>query len=87
MDEFGVDGMRKKLVTIECSQRLQCPLAFRKNEVVIMADRVGKLCCYDFGTQEIKELQVHKHLRNYFFVVIYMSSLDSVRGGNKLDTG
>lgn len=56
MDEFGVDGMRKKLVTVECSQRFQWPLAFWKNEVVIMADRVGKLCCYDFGTQEIKEL-------------------------------
>lgn len=53
MDEFGVDGMREKLVTVECSQRLQWPSAFWKNEVVIMADRVGKLCCYDFGTQEI----------------------------------
>lgn len=79
MDEFGIDAAWKKLFTSELSSRIQRPLVFWKNDVLIMEDENRVSCCYNLSYQEFK--------RKCFYAVIYMSSLVSVGGGNKVETG
>lgn len=76
----------KKLLTIEGNSRLQKPLVFWKSDELVMEDKTGKFCRYNLRTGEIKDLPVRRRLRKYS-AVNYLSSLVSVRAGNKLDLG
>ncbi|KDO72530.1 hypothetical protein CISIN_1g016291mg [Citrus sinensis] len=86
MDEVGVKAKWKKLLTIEGNSRLQKPLVFWKSDELVMEDKTGKFCRYNLRTGEIKDLPVRRRLRKYS-AVNYLSSLVSVRAGNKLDLG
>lgn len=76
-----------KLLMVRPNPRLRRPLAFWKNvDELIMEDKNGFVCCYNLVTQEIRNLLPVERHRIKFVIVNYMSSLVSVRGGNKVDT-
>lgn len=99
MDEFGANEIWKKLFTTEPFCEIKRPLSFCERGELIMEDYYREACSYNLGTKEIKKLPVlpctlkiqDKFGTSLFdfrllYVVNYMSSLVSVRGGHKLIT-
>ncbi|KAK9919985.1 hypothetical protein M0R45_028555 [Rubus argutus] len=80
MDEFAWT----KHVTFELSD--EKPLTFLKSDEILMADAKGCLFSYNVGTKNLNYLPIQR-VSNDSAPVVYVDSIVSLLGGNKLETG
>ncbi|XP_039003925.1 F-box protein CPR1-like [Hibiscus syriacus] len=91
MTEYGVRGSWRgswtKIMTIGPLMKVEMPLAFWKNDEILMEGSDGLVVSYNLKTQELKDLPIYG-IPKSFATLVYVNSLVSVKGGNQmLDEG
>jgi F-box interacting protein len=76
MDEFGA---WTKHITFDPTEE---PLAFWKSDEIVMNDRNGRILSYNLGTKKLNYLPIQSKWTKS--AVVYVNSIVSVLGGNKL---
>ncbi|KAK8673612.1 hypothetical protein V6N13_111936 [Hibiscus sabdariffa] len=87
MKEYGVRKSWTKILTIGPLTKVEMPLAFWKNDEILMEGSDGLVVSYNLKRQELKDLPIYGVPKS-FATLVYVNSLVSVKGGNqKLDEG
>ncbi|KAK9010706.1 hypothetical protein V6N11_043577 [Hibiscus sabdariffa] len=83
MKEYGVRESWTKILTIGPLTKVEMPLAFWKNDEILMEGSDGLVVSYNLKTQELKDLPIYGVPKS-FATLVYVNSLVSVKGGNQM---
>ncbi|KAK8264006.1 hypothetical protein V6Z11_D12G078700 [Gossypium hirsutum] len=86
MKEYGVRESWTKILTIGPLTKVEMPLAFWKNDEILMEGSDGLVVSYNLKTQELKDLPIYGVPKS-FATLVYINSLVSVKGGNRVLDG
>ncbi|XP_038994563.1 F-box protein CPR1-like isoform X2 [Hibiscus syriacus] len=83
MKKYGVRGSWTKIMTIGPLMKVEMPLAFWRNDEILMEGSDGLVVSYNLKTQELKDLPIYGVPKS-FATLVYVNSLVSVKGGNQM---
>ncbi|KAK9012594.1 hypothetical protein V6N11_040639 [Hibiscus sabdariffa] len=82
MKEYGVRESWTKILTIGPLTKVEMPLAFWKNDEILMEGSDGLVVSYNLKRQELKDLPIYGVPKS-FATLVYVNSLVSVKGGSQ----